>query len=377
MSLLDILCGALGAFCFMMLVALPYYVVGRVDRAESQKRTEELMKNVENLRERMNDPAQAEELRKLIDELEAQIKQLQGELNQTAYENEQLKQQNAQLAAANNSLTSDNARLKAQVDPLAAENARLTSANNDLSEENQRLQIQHAIDQIETAKLRPFLILASATDPDQDLSLFLEDEIVDGVTNKKHFANPSFNPDTLVQTSWPNDLIAFVPRRGVTIWLSSTTKPKSVFRLFVKYRPSPADRGPFGRQIKPTRVVLSFIGAAFAAGHEGTWVNLAPERPWILAGTLQIDDQGQISYKNATEAERDDAWRAIMKSDLPTPAPTAAPSPGASLSPEDMQRIRQQAQQERRNLEERRKAEEEHAAQLHLHALSPTPAPSP
>ena len=24
MSLLDILCGALGAFCFMMLVALPY-----------------------------------------------------------------------------------------------------------------------------------------------------------------------------------------------------------------------------------------------------------------------------------------------------------------------------------------------------------------
>ncbi|MDB6148519.1 MAG: hypothetical protein JWO45_2183, partial [Spartobacteria bacterium] len=25
MSLLDILCGALGAFCFMMLVLLPYY----------------------------------------------------------------------------------------------------------------------------------------------------------------------------------------------------------------------------------------------------------------------------------------------------------------------------------------------------------------
>ncbi|MDQ6623710.1 MAG: hypothetical protein M3Y86_09535, partial [Verrucomicrobiota bacterium] len=218
------------------------------------------------------------------------------------------------------------------------------------------------------AKLRPFLILASATDPDQDLSLFLEDEIVDGVTNKKHFANPSFNPDTLVQTSWPNDLIAFVPRRGVTIWLSSTTKPKSVFRLFVKYRPSPADRGPFGRQIKPTRVVLTFLGNAFAQGHESAWVNLSPERPWILAGTVQIDDQGQITFKNATDAESDEAWRTIMKSDVPTPAPTANPSPGGMLSSEERERIRQHAQEERRRLDEqRRKAP----------AVSPTPAPSP
>src|SRR3979411_1728176 len=98
MSLLDILWGALGAFCFMMLVAMPYYVAGKLDRAQSQKRTEELMKDVEKLRERMSDPEQAEELRKLIDELQGQIKQLEGQLNQYAYENDQLKEDNNRLA---------------------------------------------------------------------------------------------------------------------------------------------------------------------------------------------------------------------------------------------------------------------------------------
>ena len=33
MSLLDILCGALGAFCFMMIVLLPYYKPGAADDA--------------------------------------------------------------------------------------------------------------------------------------------------------------------------------------------------------------------------------------------------------------------------------------------------------------------------------------------------------
>src|SRR4051794_3593518 len=90
MSLLDILCGALGAFCFMMLVALPYYVTGKVDLVKTQQRTDEILKEVEKLRERMNDPAQAEDLRKLVEELQAQVKQLQGQLNHYAYENEQL-----------------------------------------------------------------------------------------------------------------------------------------------------------------------------------------------------------------------------------------------------------------------------------------------
>ena len=37
MSLLDILCGALGAFCFMMLVLFPYWRPGGADAATTEK----------------------------------------------------------------------------------------------------------------------------------------------------------------------------------------------------------------------------------------------------------------------------------------------------------------------------------------------------
>ena len=51
MSLLDILCGALGAFCFMMLVLLPYYKPPERDRSYNQEvKTQELLNELEKLR---------------------------------------------------------------------------------------------------------------------------------------------------------------------------------------------------------------------------------------------------------------------------------------------------------------------------------------
>jgi hypothetical protein len=350
MSLLDILCGALGAFCFMMLVALPYYVVGKIDRAESQKRTEELLKDVEKLRERMSDPEQAEELRKLIDELQAQIKQLEGQLNQYAYENDQLKADNNRLASENNRLTNENARLTSDNSRLTAENNRLTSDNQALTAQNQQLQIEKQIDEADLATRKPFLILAMSIDPTQDLALFLEDEMIAGQTDKKKFANGTFDPSILVQTGWENDLTNIhVPRRGVTLWISSTTRPQSSYRLFVRYVPHPDDNTPLGHHNLPTRVNLNFVGAF--TEHPTPWVTLAPERPWVLAGTLKIDDKGRLSYKEASEAERDESWRTIMKSEVPTPAPTATPR---TLDNDEMERLRKQNEEERRKFEELR-----------------------
>ncbi len=351
MSLLDILCGALGAFCFMMLVALPYYVVGKIDRAESQKRTEELLKDVEKLRERMSDPEQAEQLRKLIDELQAQIKQLEGQLNQYAYENDQLKADNNRLASENNRLTNDNANLTSENSRLTAENNRLTSDNQVLIAQNQQLQIDKQIDEIDLATRKPFLILAMSIDPTQDLALFLEDEMIAGQKEKKNFANGTFDPNILVQTGWENDLTNIrVPRHGVTLWISSTTRSQSSYRLFVRYQHAD-DTTPFGHRNQPTRVNLSFVGAF--AEHPSPWISLAPERPWVLAGTLNIDDKGVLSYKEASEAERDESWRTIMKSEVPTPVPTATPR--STLTNDEMERLRKQNEEERRKFEELRK----------------------
>ena len=50
MSLLDILCGALGAFCFMMLVLLPYYKPPgkETDLHNQEVKTQELLNELYN-----------------------------------------------------------------------------------------------------------------------------------------------------------------------------------------------------------------------------------------------------------------------------------------------------------------------------------------
>lgn len=345
MSLLDILCGALGAFCFMMLVALPYYVTGKVDQARSQKRTEELLKDVEQLREKMSDPAQAEELRKLIDELEAQIKQLQGQLNQYAYENEQLKQEGARL-------TSENENLRKQLALWEQEKSQLIAEKTKLQQENDRLTKENEINKKSLEMSHPFIVMAGAGDPTQNLALFVEDEKLFGGKEKKAFSNPQFDPRALVQNSlWKGDITNFSAQdRGVTLWVSSTTVPDSTYKIFVKYRQPPVEGNvPFAnRNLHPTPVYLTCFGD-FADDNRRATVRLTIERFWTLVGTLNIDSAGKMTLKEATEAERDEAWRTLMKSDLPTPAPSA------TLSAEDMERIRKVSQEERRKFEELRR----------------------
>jgi methionine salvage enolase-phosphatase E1 len=75
MSLLDILCGALGAFCFMMLVLFPYYKPGRGSeqlRADQEK-TRELMREIEKLKDQLTEPGAAQNLEELLRKLQAQI----------------------------------------------------------------------------------------------------------------------------------------------------------------------------------------------------------------------------------------------------------------------------------------------------------------
>lgn len=354
MSLLDILCGALGAFCFMMLVALPYYVVGKVDRAKSQQRTEELLKDAEKLRERMSDPAQAEELRKLIEELEAQIKQLQGEINQLSYENDQLQSEKTRLADDNARLTSANQNLQQQVAQMQQENAQLIADKALLQDANDRLTAENNASKQQLNMAKPFVIMAGAADPSQDLALYLEDEKLLGATEKKRFANVQFEPHTIGQNSlWGGDITNFgAEGRGVCLWVSSTTVWNSSYRVFVKYRQPPAGgNAPFAaRNLKRTPVFITGYGNFVEEKRRAT-VILQPESFWVLVGTLEIDDKGTLALKEASEDERAQAWRAVMKEEAgPTPAPSAAPR--GSLSPEDMDRIRKKSEEERQKMEE-------------------------
>ncbi|MGZ5004855.1 MAG: hypothetical protein ACXWG7_04820 [Chthoniobacterales bacterium] len=378
MSLLDILCGALGAFCFMMLVALPYYVVGSIDRAEREKRTEELFKDLDKLRQSMSDPAQAEDLRKLVEELEAQIKQLQGELNQAEHEIDQLRDENTRLTSENNSLTAENNKLRSDNSRLTTENNQLQDKNDKLTAENTQLKAQHDKDQARIEASKPFLVMAGGTDSTQDLAIFVEDVSVGFEKDKSKLVNSKFDPRALRQASgWQNDLTdIWVTERAVTLWISGTTSATSRYRVFVKYRrpPSEAEQNlPFSNSyLRRTDVHVTFRGD-WADDKQSALVTLTPERFWVFVGMLNVDEKAQLTFKEASEEERNSVWREFMKTEppsvTPTPAPTITPSPG--LSEEDMKRLREMALQRQKALEE------EKARREQQRGISPAPSASP
>ncbi len=53
---------------------------------------------------------------------------------------------------------------------------------------------------------------------------------------------------------------------------------------------------------------------------------LGPERPWGLLGKLTVDAEARLTFKAATSAERDQEWRALMKTE-PPPRPSPSPTP--------------------------------------------------
>src|SRR5437762_10311111 len=310
MSPLDILCGAPGAFCFMMLVALPYYIVGTQDRARSQQRTQELLKDIEKLRERMSDPAQAEELRRLIDDLTGQIKQLEGQVNQYAYEKEQLTKENEQYAA---------------------------------TDKKQRRLI---------AQRKPTAVLVSASDLDQQIDLYLEDDLVDTTTGKP--INPPFDPAKQWHNSnWIDDITQITePDRGYCAWVSSQTIAGGNYRVFVKEANEPASRRTNGFSIFVfgdfPKARLALVGI----------IVLGPQRPWDLVGTISVDDNWKISFKEASQAERDAEWRKRNLTPPPVPTePPVKPAPAATPTATPIDRAAMEAERQR-GLELRKKREE-------------------
>ena len=84
MSLLDILCGALGAFCFLMLALFPYYNSGSGD-AESQRLQRELAEVRQTIEKEKADQAKPPDGAKLAAEnreLQQQLAKVQAEIQQ-------------------------------------------------------------------------------------------------------------------------------------------------------------------------------------------------------------------------------------------------------------------------------------------------------
>jgi hypothetical protein len=312
MSLLDILCGALGAFCFMMLVLLPYYKPpGKAtDLHKQEVKTQDLLDELQKLRARAQDSALAQQMAQLTQQLQEQLKQMQGQLNQLTAENDRLKNENESLTAKN---------------------------------EKQARQLEMR---------QPFLVMA-ASYPPQDLGIYLES---DGVTEKKE-SNPPFDPTKPHQPSFfTGDASGWWTDHGVTVWLTRDTPHGLHYKLYARIAP-PAD--PWSSLTTTTVKSLAF---------NDSWkldlpdVTLSSARFWTLVGTFSMTSEGKPAFQEATQAERDAEWKKLSKSSPPTQArPTATagqampfPAHGVQpsvtpLSPEQRRALLEKIEKERRD----------------------------
>jgi hypothetical protein len=102
MSLLDILCGALGTFCFLMLVLFPYYSQDKgtakapdVPPGIDPKNYDQALARIKQLEDTLK------QFQNYAAQLEAKLKQMTAQNNQTGAEAQDLRQKNTQLQMRN------------------------------------------------------------------------------------------------------------------------------------------------------------------------------------------------------------------------------------------------------------------------------------
>ena len=291
----------------MMLVLLPYYKSSRVDLRQQEANTEELLKQLDKLREQAKDSPLAKELNDMIEKLQQQIKQLQGQLNQLTAENDQLKAQNQELQ-------NDNIVLRAKN--------------------------QSQADELESRQ--PFLTTVVVY-PAQHIDLYIQS---DGVSENKR-TNPPFDPAKPRHDPFFNgDLTSYADDHGVSVWMKRDAPADTHFKIYVKL--APEGRG---------RIIGQISGADWDV--QLPVVILTPPRFWTLLGTATTNKGGKLTFVAATDAERDAEWTKLSKG---TPPPSAAPSnpAGGKKSPEetkkDMERMDAERERFRRIREQQQQS---------------------
>lgn len=93
MSLLDILCGALGAFCFMMLVLFPYWKPGGANAEQMQQSNEQMQQELERLKQQLQNTPGGAQAAQQIEQLQQQMQQQQGQMNQMSQQLQEAQQQ--------------------------------------------------------------------------------------------------------------------------------------------------------------------------------------------------------------------------------------------------------------------------------------------
>lgn len=302
MSLLDILCGALGAFCFMMLVALPYYIPpgSGLELRKAQDETNRLLKELGDMTTRMPDQKSVEEMEKLMRELEAQVKALQGRVNILTAEKEELTSKLNQAIADKEKwqakaiqLAADNVLLKKAVAQAVAERDALAAANQELKAKNDGLTVANQRAALLLKRRQAFVAAVHSAD-------FLDLALID-VPNedKSHAASKEAVAAWLKGDRVTSALHSFLSVSGTSVELRTEMHPEMRQKVYVKMV------NPTGRRGDVEVTGALFIPGQFENVLRFPKVTLSPERPWLFLGAIMIDENFTPTFKEATQKERD------------------------------------------------------------------------
>ena len=324
MSLLDILCGALGAFCFMMLSLLPYYrPPGKnINISQEQKELLDEVQKIKDLAERLKNTSRAEDLTELVKQLkemiaklENEIKQLQGQVNALYAENEDLKKRIAQLEPENRQLRARNQELERENQQLLAEKQQLLAKNQMLEQMNERLQREKQQLENRLAERLPWTITVSASDSRYPLDCSLHEQIITAADDTRQ---RDFDPALDVQPAkWNGDF-----RMDGTGRVSRVNAARFVGgegKFYVKVNPV------FGRNIGV--MLQTFVAGDNLGPVAVPDVSIPPERSWIFMGKFRVEAVNRITFTQATQAEREAEWLRLEKKPAPEkPEPTPVPA---------------------------------------------------
>lgn len=97
MSLLDVLCGALGAFCFMMLVLFPYWKPAGATAKDIEERYQSVMKEMEAINKQLEKIPGGGDIKERLDKVTKDYQDQKNQLDQARKKAEKTEKENGQL----------------------------------------------------------------------------------------------------------------------------------------------------------------------------------------------------------------------------------------------------------------------------------------
>lgn len=300
MSLLDILCGALGAFCFMMLALFPYYSAKGISAKETVEQAEDLQKKLEELKRKLANSADGEKVKELIQQLESKIHMLQGQLNRAMRELEMLRSRSARAADAERRAQ----ELQKKLEELRAQLANSPNApqmQQQLQQleqmmHQQQAQLQQTLKELEETQKKaqqlsmrnPVVVVATGWTPKQDIDLYLYANST-GAAGKQ----PDVDPKAKQGRYFNDEYYSDCPQTGCAdVWFVRDIPAGTEFKVYYKF--VSANGNPASASISGYYL------------HDGKFFRLPPatmssEKTAVWVGTMKAKPNYAVDFTPAPE----------------------------------------------------------------------------